>query len=190
MQRWTKPIANWSIPAWDKRLEGKEPCCCAMCSGNLSARCLTMTKIMRQLKLSIFEADFTAPFTYNGKDAVWLYGIIDRVDKLNDTTRIVDYKTGKVEERKPSTIEDLFSDPKFKASFQTFYYGYLYSRKYVNEKIITGLYPLQKFSAGMKYYKDGEAISNEEFKAFDKGLAAILSEIFNAATFLAQTARP
>jgi CRISPR/Cas system-associated exonuclease Cas4 (RecB family) len=180
-----KAIAK-EYPAWESNLEGKNLLLRNILR-ELIRKVLDYDKQSAPIEIKFLEADFTTPFTYNGTDAIWLYGIIDRVDKLNDTTRIIDYKTGKVEDRKPGSIEDFFADPKFKASFQTFYYGYLYNRKYAGEKITTGVYPLQKFSSGMKYYKDGEPISTEEFKAFDKSLAAIISDIFNPAITFSQT---
>ena len=180
-----KAIAK-EYPAWEKELEGKNLLLRNVLR-ELIKKVLEYDRKSAPIEIKFLEADFTTPFTFNGIDAVYLYGIIDRVDRLNGMTRIVDYKTGKVEERKPASIEDFFTDPKFKASFQTFYYGYLYNRKYASEKITTGLYPLQKFSSGMKYYKDGEPIASEEFAEFENQLSIIIAGIFDAAVPFSQT---
>jgi len=68
-----------------------------------------------------------------------LNGTIDRVDKeINgDTIRIVDYKTGKVEDKelKIKEIDDLIENPDFAKAFQLFCYAYLYTK---NKDLPTG----------------------------------------------------
>lgn len=73
------------------------------------------------------ELDF--PMEINGnRFNVAMKGIIDRIDRVNGTIRIVDYKTGKDESHFKS-IQSLFDtsdDKRNKAVFQTFIYSLLY----------------------------------------------------------------
>ena len=92
-----KAIAK-EYPAWESDLEGKNLLLRNILK-ELIKKVLDYDKQSAPIEIKFLEADFTTPFTYNGTDAIYLYGIIDRVDKLIDKTRIVDYKTGRVEEK-------------------------------------------------------------------------------------------
>ncbi len=73
-----------------------------------------------------------------------LGGKIDRVDKIGDTFRIIDYKTGNADHGF-GEINQLFEKEKLnrnKAVFQTFLYSYVLSQK-LEEKIQPGLYPVR-----------------------------------------------
>ena len=62
---------------------------------------------------------------------VYLRGTVDRVDQINGTTRIIDYKTGKVEQNKVEIVqwEEIISDyDKYSKSFQVLLYTLLLDR--------------------------------------------------------------
>ena len=60
-----------------------------------------------------------------------LVGSIDRLDSLSGITRVVDYKTGKVDLKSNISVRDLFDEncsADLKALFQTCFYALLYTR--------------------------------------------------------------
>ena len=75
-----------------------------------------------KVKLDIPELDFP----------VYLTGKVDRVDEYNGVTRIIDYKTGKVEQSKVTIVnwEDLNTDyDKFSKPYQILTYAYMMNAK-------------------------------------------------------------
>ena len=88
------------------------------------------------------------PLNINGfSEKVKLGGKIDRVDKLNDQIRIIDYKTGQ-DHLEFKNIEALFSKKKSErntAVFQTLLYGKFYNDlKNPGVAIIPGVYSVRK----------------------------------------------
>ncbi len=78
-------------------------------------------------------------------------GIIDRIDILNGTARIVDYKTGSVSES-PGSLEDLFADDRKKDSdgwLQTLIYCEAVYGKIKADFIRPSIYRIKKGSAGI-----------------------------------------
>ena len=62
---------------------------------------------------------------------ITIKGTVDRVDEFNGTTRIIDYKTGKVEagQLKMSDFSLLSNDYKYTKAMQVMLYSYLYVSK-------------------------------------------------------------
>ena len=83
----------------------------------------TLEEDLRYVPFEIrqLEKDVSRRFQFQDNRTVKLFGIIDRVDMKGDLYRIVDYKTGRVDRRKPSGTEDLFTEPKLKEQFQATY---------------------------------------------------------------------
>ncbi len=81
---------------------------------------------------------------------VMLRGEIDRVDLLDDSLRIIDYKTGKVDrsQLKLSSWDSLLSDYKFSKGFQVLAYSLLY---YKNNQVLPNVAGIISF----KNMKDG-----------------------------------
>ncbi len=138
------------------------------------------------------------PITANGAfDTIKLGGKIDRVDKLNNHIRIIDYKTGgdKLEFK---NIESLFSDKKSNrndAVFQTFLYAKFYQDlKKPPLPITPGVYSVRKifdsnFDYRIKHKDDKSYIDNYETIAqeyFDK-LNELIQTIFNPEITFTQT---
>ena len=60
-----------------------------------------------------------------------LTGKVDRIDEYNGVTRIIDYKTGKVEQNKVEIVnwEDITTDySKYSKSFQLLMYAYMMNK--------------------------------------------------------------
>ncbi len=114
-------------------------------------------------------------------------GKIDRVDKKENTVRIIDYKTGK-DSKEIKDIASLFSPEnkkRNKAAFQTILYGLLYQYKYAAlAQIEPGLYNVKemflddftsRFTIDKTPLLNIDAITDE----YQKYLQQFLEEIFN-----------
>lgn len=119
--------------------------------------------------------------------SVNLGGLIDRVDRLNKTIRIVDYKTGadKKNLKSPEILYQKGNRKEFKAIFQLFVYAYLYKESQgVNEDIYLALYLTKElfnkeYSAGITLDNKEELSYNRLKEEFEPELMELLEEIFN-----------
>jgi ATP-dependent helicase/nuclease subunit B len=125
-------------------------------------------------------------------NTVRLKGTADRIDKLNNEIRIIDYKTGKVDPNdiKVKDWEELKTPKKGKA-LQLATYLYLYSKSdYFNpsESTISGILSLRKTSEGLMEcqlpaYGNSENIVAE----IETTLTELLTEIFDSEKEFVQT---
>jgi CRISPR/Cas system-associated exonuclease Cas4 (RecB family) len=116
---------------------------------------------------------------------------MDRVDRIGEEWRIVDYKTGRVEERdlKLTDLDELIQNPGLSVSFQLLSYAYLFDTPfgYNEQKIRAGIMPLKKGSQGFLEVsvpsggeeKPGTLIQPDHLKEFEKLLIKMLEEIFD-----------
>jgi len=129
------------------------------------------------------KGDFKAGAGKN-EITVNIFGRMDRIDEKNNITRIIDYKTGgfdfKSYNRKnyADYFDNLISSPDFKENFQSFFYGYFYSKKNKDLKINVGIYPVKKIHEGIKELKE-DYIYKEEYDLFEEKLEKLISEIHN-----------
>ena len=118
---------------------------------------------------------------------IYLKGFIDRIDRLDGQLRIIDYKTGSVENSNVSTndFEKINTDKKTEKLFQLLTYAYLYYR---SGNISTGDLPLQVGIISTRKMKTGlfsatingnKNIDIEILKKFEKKLIDLINEIFN-----------
>ncbi|MCB2208539.1 MAG: PD-(D/E)XK nuclease family protein [Bacteroidetes bacterium] len=116
---------------------------------------------------------------------VKLKGYLDRVEKLKDETiRIIDYKTGRVE---PGDLVlkdwDEIADKKKDKLFQLLFYAFLYQKKYKPVHIPElGIYSLRMRSCGLIKPK----LPDEE-NYFEAYLAGLIHEIFDPSLSFEQT---
>jgi hypothetical protein len=129
----------------------------------------------------------------DGKKTVGLKGIIDRVDRVGDTIRLVDYKSGSDKKNFPD-IDSLFdrnNKQRNKAAMQTMMYGLLYKASYegvLNHPLKPAVFNLkdifnEEFNPylimGVRNSKQ-EINSYQEYESeFVAALGACLSEIFH-----------
>ena len=86
------------------------------------------------------EGKFKYSITHQNKEYI-LKGRVDRVDKYEGLLRIIDYKTGSVNQNDISfnEFEELLNNPKKSKAFQLLVYTYLYLKTYpekMDNKII------------------------------------------------------
>ena len=114
-------------------------------------------------------------------------GQVDRIDKLDGVTRIIDYKTGRIlpSNLKLAKIENLFSGTKFISSFQLLSYFYLYS-SYLenNDAVQTGIISFKNLDQyfmplSLSGSQKNNFIDSSILSLFEKSLIDLIIEIFN-----------
>jgi hypothetical protein len=123
---------------------------------------------------------------------VYLTGKVDRVDQFNGITRIIDYKSGKVDASKVSVInwEDITTDyDKFSKSFQILTYAYAMAKDdKVKLPLEAGIISFKNLSAGFLKFTKKESshdrnkitlISEDILQNFEVELKKLIIEICN-----------
>lgn len=153
----------------------------------LVSRILEVDKTYLPFAILQLEKDVTSIFEFQSGKVVKLFGIIDRVDEKDGSLRIVDYKTGKVEKRKPTAIEDYFNNTDYKEQFQAMYYAYLTNISIPGRQISVGLMALKTMKEGIWMLNNGEPFSAEQFTQFESHLKELITRIFDPEIPFAQT---
>ncbi len=153
----------------------------------LVLRILDIELMNGTVNLLQLEADVSAAFPINATQKVKMYGIIDRVDRVGNVVRIIDYKTGKVQKRKALEVDKLFSDPKYKEQFQAMYYAFFAKAKYPQNQIVSGIITLREMSEGIWFLNDSNPFSDEQFNEFDTNLKNLINEIMDPTKPFEQT---
>jgi RecB family exonuclease len=153
----------------------------------LVQRILHIDKEDLPITVQFLEEKFFRPLQIADHKTVLLYGIIDRVDESAGATRIIDYKTGKVEGGNPENMEQLFLDPKFKEQFQTYFYSYLYWKHSAGKPLKAGILAIKNLSGGIHYINKGDVISPGQFNEFEQHLVKLIAEIMDPVKNFHQT---
>jgi CRISPR/Cas system-associated exonuclease Cas4 (RecB family) len=157
-------------------------------------RILLIDQQFAPFKIVSLEDDFDIqiPIGENGEKKVKISGLIDRVDQVGDTIRILDYKTGKADLifRDIPSLFEKEGKSRNKAAFQTFLYCLFFDYKYGSDKAISpGVYSLKEFFndrfSCILSQKEGRSkaipVGNYQYykEEFLDNLKELLSEIFN-----------
>ena len=156
----------------------------------LVKKIISIDKQNAPVNILFLEQRFFQPLQISKEHAVLLYGIIDRVDEAGGDTRILDYKTGKVESGNPGKMEELFIDPKYKEQFQTYYYAYLFWKQSVAKPLKSGIMALKNLSEGIRFINKGESITSEQFNEFEANLRTLITGLFDVTKPIEQTQDP
>ena len=145
-------------------------------------------------KMSIIdtEIELEKEIEYQGYKVV-LHGFADRIDKVNDEIRVIDYKTGKVNPYDVKINDKVVGITGMaEKAIQLLVYKYLYLKEHseISEKlIIPGIVGFQKLSHGLYNLEISE--EHELSKSFeetcDTYFKEFLAEIFNKDIPFAQT---
>jgi hypothetical protein len=183
----------------------------------LAGRNILIFEVLRKYLIRIIEMDKSlAPFEIdelekkfvislntgnNGKTRhVNIGGRIDRIDKIQNTYRIIDYKTGNADTRFPdvASLFDNALDNRNKAALQSLMYAMILSRNYKSViPVVPGLYILKElyrpgFDYRLEYKSDGKyyaALKDYMILAseFENHLVNTLNDIFSNNTSFRQT---
>ena len=146
---------------------------------------IKIIQIEANLRVNLEIEDLDYPVSLTGK--------VDRVDEYNGTLRIIDYKTGKVEQNKVEIINwgDITSDyTKYSKSFQILMYAYMMDcqNSFVNpieagiisfKNLNTGFLKFSKKDKTGTYANKDSIITKETLKAFETELKTLILEISN-----------
>jgi len=145
----------------------------------------------QKIKIIDKEADLSSSLLVDGVDFK-LSGKADRVDFEGDTLRIIDYKTGRVEQSEIVFTEfaELIDNPKKSKAFQLLMYAYLYLKmhpNYVGLDVVTGNFSFKNLKPGLlKVSKKINSKQSEVIKInqdvldeFEAQLEIILAKIKN-----------
>jgi ATP-dependent helicase/nuclease subunit B len=120
-----------------------------------------------------------------------LTGKVDRVDEYNGTTRIIDYKTGKVEPGKVQIVdwEEITTDyEKYSKSFQVLMYAYMMHKdNKIKLPVEAGIISFKSLNSGvLKFAKkppnsraNDYSITTETLDSFEVELKKLITEIYN-----------
>jgi hypothetical protein len=146
-----------------------------------------------EIKIVAIESDESIAIKIDGLDIpVKLKGKVDRVDEFNGVTRVVDYKSGKVEQTKVELVnwEDLTTDyDKYSKSFQILCYAYMMHQKnLVTLPIEAGIISFKNLKGGFLKFGKKESshsrtkdqmITKETLDHFEVELKKLILEICN-----------
>ncbi len=147
-----------------------------------------------QIKILSIEADEAIDIYIEGINfPIKLKGKVDRIDQLNGVTRVVDYKSGKVEQNKVEVVdwEDLITDyNKYSKSFQILCYAYMMHQKnLIKLPIEAGIISFKNLNEGfLKFGKKesshsrtkNQLITEDTLNNFEIELKNLIVEICNS----------
>ena len=142
----------------------------------------TLEESGRSMKLLMLEQEMAMPLNVRGYD-VLIKGKVDRVEWVNDTINIADYKTGTPSPIKSDEVALFATDPKYAKAMQLLNYAWLYWKtndsKSVNLR--SGIYWLRESGKGFDPLKmNGEdKVTNDIFLQFEEVLKNVLGELLN-----------
>ena len=145
------------------------------------------------IKILSIEADETIELKIEGIDfPIKLKGKVDRIDSFNGVTRVIDYKSGKVEQNKVEIVnwEDLTTDyDKYSKSFQILCYAYMmHQKKHIELPIEAGIISFKNLNEGfLKFGKKAstnsrskdQLITSKTLHNFEIELKKLILEICN-----------
>ena len=145
------------------------------------------------IKIIALEQSLSVPLQISGLDfPIILKGKLDRIDEFDGITRIIDYKTGKVERRNVEIMDwDILTEEyQYSKAFQLLCYGLMYFKTNPKENlsIQAGIISLKNFAEGTLLFAQKESargtknhiINNEVISDFEQILGQLITEICNA----------
>jgi hypothetical protein len=145
----------------------------------------------KQLKIISTEKRIKTTIHIDGLDfPINIYGEVDRIDELDGVLRIVDYKTGKVEER-DLILKDILKiteDYKYTKALQVMLYAFLYSsnnKSIFDQSLQAGIYSFKnqkadfiKMTFGEKKFKDF-SVTEDRVIEYMEVVKSLIKEIFD-----------
>ncbi len=145
-----------------------------------------------EIQIVAIEGNFNASISVPSVDIpVKIKGKVDRVDRLNGTLRVIDYKTGKVEAGKLK-IHDwslLHTEESYSKALQLLMYAYMYQQMYQpTEHLTAGIISFKKLNEGIlcfgtkdspKARKVNLEITAKTFESFLEAFRILITEIYD-----------
>ena len=136
----------------------------------------------KQLKIIALEENLSAEIFIEGIDyPVKIRGIVDRIDQLDGVTRIIDYKTGKVDagQLKMSDFSLLQEDYKYTKAMQVMLYSYLYLSKPKQPvtSLQSGVYSFKNLNSGFLRMNFSEKFRGIDYDVSEERVQGFMDEI-------------
>ncbi len=128
-----------------------------------------------------------------GTQKVKLHGKADRIDTVGAAHHIIDYKTGKAEDKELKFTDwlELKQDAGLAKSFQLLMYAWMYQKNnpIIKNNIVSGIITFRELSRGLKTVKinGSDLLDVEVLNNFEEQLIIILKEILDTETEFTQT---
>ena len=110
-----------------------------------------------------------------------LKGTLDRVDEFNGITRVIDYKTGRVESKNVTVKdwEELTTDYGKSKAFQLMSYAYLYAKRHRINELQAGIFSFKTLGKGLLHFKEqrNTFITPAMLATFERHLKKLILEI-------------
>ncbi|MFK5974467.1 MAG: PD-(D/E)XK nuclease family protein [Flavobacteriaceae bacterium] len=145
-----------------------------------------------QIKIIGLEEKLKLELDIPGIDfPVFLKGKLDRIDEIDGSIRIIDYKTGKVVATDVEIVDwqEITADYSHSKAFQLLCYALMYNDTHFNEGMEAGIISFKNLSSGLLKFatkdKKSSRIKNSEIspltlELFQTQLSALILEICNA----------
>ncbi|SNR39403.1 PD-(D/E)XK nuclease superfamily protein [Lutibacter agarilyticus] len=144
----------------------------------------------KELKIIALEGKLNCEIVIEGVDfPIKLRGIVDRVDELDGVTRIIDYKTGKVEsgQLKMTDFSVISEDYKYTKAMQVMLYAYMFLQTSNNEfnELESGIISFKNLRAGFMKMNFSASrgqdnhVSEERIADFMLEIKKLIVEILN-----------
>ncbi|MBT4324180.1 MAG: UvrD-helicase domain-containing protein [Cryomorphaceae bacterium] len=136
-----------------------------------------------QIKIISLEKKVSTNITVNNKD-VKLNGIIDRIDMFNGGLRVIDYKSGLVNQGvlDLKNIGSVKTDHKYSYLLQLLFYKYLAESSYKNQEISEiGICSLKKRNSPFMFVENQSTLSSNEIKII---ISEVITDILETNEFI------
>ena len=138
----------------------------------------------KQLKIIALEEKLNTEIIVEGVNfPINLRGIVDRIDELDGVTRIIDYKTGKVEanQLKIYDFSVISEDYKYTKAMQVLLYSYLYTSK-INRQISplqSGVISFKNLNSGFIKMNFSDKFRGTDYEVTDERIQDFMVQIKN-----------
>ena len=146
-----------------------------------------------QIQIVALEKELKVSLSIEGLDfPIVLKGKLDRIDIYDGITRIIDYKTGKVEKRNVEILDwsVVIEDYQYSKAFQLLCYAFMFSKSIPQEQktIQAGIISMKNFTDGTLLFAKKESargpknhlIDKDILLDFEQMLYQLISEICNS----------
>lgn len=147
-----------------------------------------------QLKIIATEQTLATQITIEGFDfPIKIHGQVDRIDELNGVTRIIDYKTGKVDALNLKVLDfSLLPELKYHKAIQVMLYTFLYTQHTnydFSKPLEAGIISFKNLKNGFlkmnfssNYKTPDNEITEEKLEEFMHEIKEILKDLYNPET--------
>ena len=141
----------------------------------------------QQIKLLALEKEYYMPLELPSLGmTIRCQGTFDRVEEINGTKTIVDYKTGSVtsSQLKMNSWDSLSVDKEYSKQFQLLFYSMIYMHEHQLSELQAGIFSFKNIKEGLMLYKEDKSstINTDTIEKFKEQLTRLLAEIMDPKT--------